>query len=120
MTVVVEIVGLELPGRHGALEREREREQPFVYDVELELEEPASDELQQTVAERLRLRLVAVRDVRHAAGRVLQRPHADRADAVELAAATALEDPVRPDEQLAAVASGEDADLILRRDRAGD
>ena len=49
MTVVVEIAGLELPGRHGALEREREREQPFVYDVELELEEPASDELQQTV-----------------------------------------------------------------------
>ena len=31
MTVVVEIAGLELPGRHGALEREREREQPFVY-----------------------------------------------------------------------------------------
>ncbi len=49
MTVVVEIAGLELPGRHGALEREREREQPFLYDVELELEEPASDELEQTV-----------------------------------------------------------------------
>jgi dihydroneopterin aldolase len=49
VTVVVEIAGLELPGRHGALEREREREQPFVYDVELELEEPASDELEQTV-----------------------------------------------------------------------
>jgi 7,8-dihydroneopterin aldolase/epimerase/oxygenase len=49
MTVVVEIAGLELPGRHGALEREREREQPFVYDVELELEDPASDELEQTV-----------------------------------------------------------------------
>ena len=38
MTVVVEIAGLELPGRHGALEREREQEQPFVYDVELELD----------------------------------------------------------------------------------
>ena len=49
MTVVVEIAGLELPGRHGALEREREREQPFVYDVELELEEPGADELEQTV-----------------------------------------------------------------------
>jgi dihydroneopterin aldolase len=49
MTVVVEIAGLELPGRHGALEREREREQPFVYDVELELEDPGSDELEQTV-----------------------------------------------------------------------
>jgi dihydroneopterin aldolase len=49
MTVVVEIAGLELPGRHGALEREGEREQPFVYDVELELDEPVSDELEQTV-----------------------------------------------------------------------
>jgi 7,8-dihydroneopterin aldolase/epimerase/oxygenase len=49
MTVVVEIAGLELSGRHGAREREREREQPFVYDVELELEEPGSDELDQTV-----------------------------------------------------------------------
>ena len=49
MTVVVEIAGLELPGRHGALEREREREQPFLYDVELELEDPGSDELEQTV-----------------------------------------------------------------------
>jgi dihydroneopterin aldolase len=49
MTVMVEIAGLVLPGRHGALEREREREQPFVYDVELELDEPGSDELEQTV-----------------------------------------------------------------------
>jgi 7,8-dihydroneopterin aldolase/epimerase/oxygenase len=49
MTVVVEIAGLVLPGRHGALERERDSEQPFVYDVELELQEPASDELEQTV-----------------------------------------------------------------------
>ena len=49
MTVVVEIAGLELPGRHGALEREREREQPFVYDVELELDDPKADRLEQTV-----------------------------------------------------------------------
>jgi 7,8-dihydroneopterin aldolase/epimerase/oxygenase len=49
MTVVVELAGLELPGRHGALEREREQEQPFLYDVELELDEPAADELEQTV-----------------------------------------------------------------------
>jgi dihydroneopterin aldolase len=49
MTVVVEIAGLELPGRHGALERERESEQPFVYDIELELDEPGADELEQTV-----------------------------------------------------------------------
>jgi 7,8-dihydroneopterin aldolase/epimerase/oxygenase len=49
MSVVVEITGLELPGRHGALERERETEQLFVYDLELELDEPAADELEQTV-----------------------------------------------------------------------
>jgi 7,8-dihydroneopterin aldolase/epimerase/oxygenase len=48
VTVVVEIAGLELAGRHGVLEAEREALQPFVYDVELELDEPASDELVQT------------------------------------------------------------------------
>jgi dihydroneopterin aldolase len=48
MTVVVEIAGLQLAGRHGALEAEREDLQPFLYDVELELDEPASDELVQT------------------------------------------------------------------------
>jgi len=49
MNVVVELRGLELPGRHGVLEWERETEQPFVYDVELELPEPKSDELGETV-----------------------------------------------------------------------
>jgi dihydroneopterin aldolase len=48
MTVVVEIAGLEVAGRHGALEAEREGLQAFLYDVELELDEPASDELVQT------------------------------------------------------------------------
>jgi dihydroneopterin aldolase len=49
MSVVVEVAGLELPGRHGVEEWERETEQPFVYDVELELPEPAEDEIEQTV-----------------------------------------------------------------------
>lgn len=49
MTVLVELAGLELPGRHGVEEWERETEQPFVYDVALELSEPAADELEQTV-----------------------------------------------------------------------
>jgi 7,8-dihydroneopterin aldolase/epimerase/oxygenase len=48
VTVVVEIAGLELAGLHGALEAERREPQPFLYDVELELDEPASDELVQT------------------------------------------------------------------------
>jgi dihydroneopterin aldolase len=49
MSVLVELHGLELPGRHGVLDSERETEQPFLYDVELELPEPRSDELGQTV-----------------------------------------------------------------------
>jgi FolB domain-containing protein len=49
MSVVVELHGLELRGRHGALDWERETEQPFLYDVELELPEPAADELDRTV-----------------------------------------------------------------------
>jgi 7,8-dihydroneopterin aldolase/epimerase/oxygenase len=49
MTVVVEVVGLELAGHHGALEPEREGLQPFLYDVELEVDEPHADELVQTV-----------------------------------------------------------------------
>lgn len=49
MSVVVELAGLRLEGHHGALEEERETAQPFLYDVELELDEPASDSLAQTV-----------------------------------------------------------------------
>ena len=49
MTVVVEIAGLRLEGRHGALEAEREAPQPFLYDVALELDEPERDALVHTV-----------------------------------------------------------------------
>jgi dihydroneopterin aldolase len=49
MTVLVELHDLEVPGRHGAEPEEREREQPFLYDVELELAEPAEDRLDETV-----------------------------------------------------------------------
>ena len=49
MTVVVEIAGLELEGRHGALTAERESLQPFLYDVALELDEPEADSLVHTV-----------------------------------------------------------------------
>jgi dihydroneopterin aldolase len=49
VTVLVELHGLEIPGRHGVLDWERETAQPFVYDVELELPEPAADELDETV-----------------------------------------------------------------------
>jgi dihydroneopterin aldolase len=49
MSVLVELRGLELPGRHGVLDSERETEQPFLYDVELELPEPRTDDLERTV-----------------------------------------------------------------------
>jgi 7,8-dihydroneopterin aldolase/epimerase/oxygenase len=49
MTVLVELKGLEIPGRHGATPEEHEREQPFLYDLELELEEPQADRIEETV-----------------------------------------------------------------------
>jgi dihydroneopterin aldolase len=49
MSVVVELAALEIPGRHGVEPPEREREQPFLYDVELELPEPGDDRLEDTV-----------------------------------------------------------------------
>ena len=49
MSVLVELHGLEIPGRHGATPEEHEREQPFLYDLELELEEPQADRIEETV-----------------------------------------------------------------------
>ena len=49
MTVVVELAALEIPGRHGVEPEEREREQPFLYDLELELAEPEDDRIEDTV-----------------------------------------------------------------------
>jgi dihydroneopterin aldolase len=49
MTVTVELGSVELPGRHGVEEDERTREQPFLYDVRLELPEPEADEIDATV-----------------------------------------------------------------------
>jgi len=48
-TVRVELVGLELPGSHGVEEEERRREQPFVYDLWLDVSEPAADRIEATV-----------------------------------------------------------------------
>ena len=48
MTVLVELAGLEIAGRHGVLERERQSEQPFLYDIALELPEPVADEVEHT------------------------------------------------------------------------
>lgn len=49
MSVVVELRGVEILGRHGAEPEERELPQPFLYDVRLALPEPERDELTATV-----------------------------------------------------------------------
>jgi len=47
--VIVELVGLEVFGRHGADDDEREVGRTFFYDVALDVPRPAADELEQTV-----------------------------------------------------------------------
>jgi dihydroneopterin aldolase len=49
MTVLVELAGLQIPGRHGVDDWERVTEQPFLYDVELELPDPIADRIEETV-----------------------------------------------------------------------
>jgi hypothetical protein len=47
--MIVEIHGLEVFGRHGVGEAERRDGQPFLFDVTLDLAEPAEDSLDATV-----------------------------------------------------------------------
>ena len=49
MSLTVELVGLEVFGRHGVDEHEREEGRTFLYDVELEVASPRSDRLEDTV-----------------------------------------------------------------------
>jgi 7,8-dihydroneopterin aldolase/epimerase/oxygenase len=49
MNVTVELVGLEVFGRHGVDDDEREQGRIFLYDVALEVVAPASDRLGDTV-----------------------------------------------------------------------
>jgi 7,8-dihydroneopterin aldolase/epimerase/oxygenase len=49
MSVRVELVGLEVFGRHGVEDEERESGRVFVYDVALDIPEPREDELAATV-----------------------------------------------------------------------
>ena len=51
MGLIVELAGLELRGSHGALEEERLRGQPFLFDLRLEVGEEAarSDRLEDAV-----------------------------------------------------------------------
>jgi len=47
--VIVQVHGVEVFGHHGVGEEERERGQPFFFDVTLELPEPSRDELEATL-----------------------------------------------------------------------
>jgi 7,8-dihydroneopterin aldolase/epimerase/oxygenase len=49
MNVLVELAGLEISGKHGVDDWERETEQPFLYDLELELAAPTDDRIEETV-----------------------------------------------------------------------
>jgi dihydroneopterin aldolase len=49
----VELYGLEVFGRHGVLEAEKRDGRTFLYDVELEVEEPTADDIGAAVDYRL-------------------------------------------------------------------
>ena len=49
MNLTIELVGLEVFGRHGAEEEEREQGRTFLYDIALAVRQPASDRLEDTV-----------------------------------------------------------------------
>ena len=45
----IELYGLEVFGHHGVLESEQRDGQTFLFDVELEVEEPASDRVEDAI-----------------------------------------------------------------------
>jgi 7,8-dihydroneopterin aldolase/epimerase/oxygenase len=49
VTVTVELAGLEVFGRHGVDDDEREEGRTFLYDVSLEVPPPAADRLENTI-----------------------------------------------------------------------
>ncbi len=49
MTVAVELEGVEVFGYHGVLDTEREHGQGFLFDLRLEVPEPAADEIEHAV-----------------------------------------------------------------------
>ena len=47
--MILELYGLEVFGRHGVLDEERREGQPFLFDIELEVTEPATDRVEEAV-----------------------------------------------------------------------
>jgi 7,8-dihydroneopterin aldolase/epimerase/oxygenase len=64
--ITIELVGLEIFGRHGVDDDEREEGRVFFYDVSLDVLEPAADRLEETVD--YRAVAACVREVSDAAG----------------------------------------------------
>jgi len=117
MGVTIEVAGLELQGRHGALEEERLQGQRFLFDVRLEVGEEAgaSDRLEDAVD--YRDVVAAVREVSDArAYRLLETLAAAVADTLlRRFPALAVEVRVRkPDVVLGAPV--EHASVAVRRD----
>jgi dihydroneopterin aldolase len=77
--VIVELHGLEVFGRHGVLDEERRDGQTFVFDVSLEIAEPADDSVEATVD---------YRDVAQAVREISDRA---RVDLIETLAASVAE-----------------------------
>jgi dihydroneopterin aldolase len=51
--VIVELHGLEVFGRHGVLPEEQRDGQTFLFDIELDVDEPAADRIEDAVDYRL-------------------------------------------------------------------
>ncbi|MGI8421520.1 MAG: dihydroneopterin aldolase, partial [Gaiellaceae bacterium] len=49
MNVIVEVMGLELHGKHGVLDEERRDGQRFLFDLRLETAEPQDDRIEDAV-----------------------------------------------------------------------
>ena len=81
MTVLVEIQGYELQGRHGVNDDEREQGQIFLFDVTLELDEPSDDSVTATIDYREVREVVRATSEAHAY-RLLESLAAAVADAV--------------------------------------
>jgi dihydroneopterin aldolase len=47
--LIVELYGLEVFGHHGVLESEQREGQTFLYDVTLEVDDPAADRVEDTI-----------------------------------------------------------------------
>jgi 7,8-dihydroneopterin aldolase/epimerase/oxygenase len=50
---MLELHGLEVFGRHGVLDEEQEHGQTFLFDLELEVQEPAAERIEEAVDYRL-------------------------------------------------------------------